>query len=207
MRLSIDDLGHRFADDGPWLFRNVSACLEVGEVLAVTGPSGSGKSTLLKILVGWSAAAEGSVGRIGLPHVSWVFQNPHGTGRRTVLDHVALPFLAQGVSVVEAEEYAAELLDQFSLSHVAKSEFRRLSGGEGQRLMLARAVASRPSLILIDEPTAQLDQVTARQVDHAIMQLADRETIVVVATHDMRTRDACSAHIDLGNFQCTGAIE
>ncbi|MDF2806886.1 MAG: transporter [Cellulosimicrobium sp.] len=200
MHLETDDLGHRFSGR-PWLFRHLDTRLEPGRVYALTGPSGSGKSTLLSLLAGWSEPTEGSIRRAGIGHVGWVFQNPHGTPRRTALDHVTLPLLARGLSPRAAERGATELLERFALTSVATQEFRRLSGGEAQRLMLARAIAGRPGLLLVDEPTAQLDLPTARRVNTAIERLATDATIVVVATHDEHTRDACTDHIDLARFE------
>nr|WP_239070040.1 ATP-binding cassette domain-containing protein [Cellulomonas chitinilytica] len=172
-----------------------------GRVYALTGPSGSGKSTLLAILAGWMTAREGSVEHRHVDDVGWVFQNPHGTPRRTAIDHVMFPLLAGGARVREAEAVARGLLERFRLVDVADQQFRRLSGGEGQRLMLARAVAAQPQLLLVDEPTAQLDLSTAREVNQAISRLASPRTIIVVATHNPETRDSCTDHVDLGEHQ------
>lgn len=205
MRVVLSGLGHRFPDR-PWLFRGVDRTLLPGRVHALTGPSGSGKSTLLAILAGWLAPAEGRIEREDVEHVGWVFQNPHGTPRRTALDHVALPLLAQGLRPRDAEAQAQALLARFGLGEIAYQEFRRLSGGEGQRLMLARGIAARPGLLLVDEPTAQLDQSTAREVNQAIARLASPSTIIVVATHDPETRDSCTDHVDLAHSLPQGAL-
>ncbi|WP_206736494.1 ATP-binding cassette domain-containing protein [Agromyces atrinae] len=171
-----------------------------GAVYALTGPSGSGKSTLLGILAGWIAPTEGSVVTRRDRSATWVFQNPHGVPGRSALDHVALPRLARGAAPDVADEEARHLLDRFALGHVASREFRALSGGEAQRLMLARAIASDPEILLIDEPTAQLDPTTGDTVNAVIGELSRDDTVVIVATHDTRTRDACSAVLDLGRF-------
>jgi len=192
-----DGLGHRFGRS-PWLFRGLAFQLDPGRVYALTGPSGSGKSTLLALLAGWTAPSEGTLERRDVERVGWVFQNPHGSPRRAAIDHVRLPFLARGIPPGEAVQRAAELIRRFGLESVAASDFRQLSGGEAQRLMLARGVAASPDLLLVDEPTAQLDPATAENVNDAISSLAAGHSIVVVATHDPRTRDACSDHIDLG---------
>jgi putative ABC transport system ATP-binding protein/lipoprotein-releasing system ATP-binding protein len=193
-------LGHRF-DSNPWLFRSLDLTFEPGRVYAVTGPSGSGKSTLLAILAGWVAPAEGAVDRPDVERVGWVFQNPHGSPRRSALDHVGFPLLVQGRSPRAAREEAHALLCRFGLGRVAAREFRDLSGGEAQRLMLARGIAAAPHLLLVDEPTAQLDPPTAENVNEAIAATATAGTVVVVATHDQRTREACTDHVDLSRYR------
>ena len=171
------------------------------EVVCVIGPSGSGKSTLLSILAGWVKPSEGSIQRLNIGKTSWVFQNPIGVARRSVIDHVTLPYLARGLDVPQAEACARELLAQFGLAERASSEYRELSGGEAQRLMLARGVASGADLLLVDEPTAQLDVHTADTVNARLDALSRRGMIVVVATHDHRTRDAATDVIDLEDYQ------
>lgn len=196
MRVTLDNLGHRFGEE-PWLFRNMRVEMLPGHSYAVTGPSGSGKSTLLGIVAGWVAPAEGTAVLEGVRRINWVFQNPHGVPHRTALDHISLPMLAQGATMSEADSAAMNLLEQFNLSSRAAQEFRKLSGGEAQRLMLARAVASRPDLLLVDEPTAQLDPVTAAGVNDVLTRLRTEGMIVAIATHDPATRDACTDHVRL----------
>lgn len=198
MLVELERVGHRFRRSEQWLFRNVSFEFRPGQVYALTGPSGSGKSTLLSLVARHVIPVEGSVRFEDIRKVNWVFQNPLGSPRRTSLDHVTQPILTRGVSIPSAEEQARELMARFGLENVTHRQFHELSGGEAQRLMLARGLASRPDLFLIDEPTAQLDTRTARRVADAIRATATARTIVIVATHDPHTRDACSAHLDLG---------
>ena len=200
MWLRLDGVGHRFGQ-GPWLFRGLTRVLVPGEVYGLVGPSGSGKSTLLSLIAGWEKPAEGVIEAEGIGKTSWVFQNPHGVAGRSALDHVVLPVVARGVSVAEAVEEARALLEEFSLSGVVDQPFSSLSGGEAQRLMLARAAATRPSLLLVDEPTAQLDLHTRVSVNEAIGRLVTENTIAVVATHDEATRNACTQIIDLREAQ------
>ena len=195
-RVVAMDLSHRFGE-APSLFAALNFTLRPNEVYALTGPSGSGKSTLLSLLAGWTAPTSGSLSRENIQKVAWIFQNPHGVAGRTAEDHVALPLLAQGRTHADARTEAREQLARVGLSHVATSPFRELSGGEAQRLMLARGLASSPDLLLVDEPTAQLDSRTAATVNDAIASIAGHGSIVVVATHDPRTRDACTGLIDL----------
>ncbi|WP_423923316.1 ATP-binding cassette domain-containing protein [Frigoribacterium sp. 2-23] len=196
MPVILSAVGHGFTDRP--LFSGVDARLDPGRVYSLSGPSGSGKSTLLGIIAGWTAPREGSVEHIDVTGIGWVFQNPYGVSRRTALDHVALPFLARGDRRLDAEARADDLLVQFGLGHTRDRAFSALSGGEAQRLMLARGIAAEPDLLLVDEPTAQLDVHAATTVNSVLGELARQGTIVVVATHDPRTRDACTDHLDLG---------
>lgn len=195
-RVVATELSHCFGE-APSLFAGLNFTLVPNEVYAVTGPSGSGKSTLLSLLAGWAEPASGNLSREGIKKISWIFQNPHGVAGRTAEDHVALPLLAQGRTHKEARAEARVRLARVGLSRVSGSLFRELSGGEAQRLMLARGLASEPDLLLVDEPTAQLDSRTAATVNEAIASVAGQGSIVVVATHDPRTRAACTGVIDL----------
>jgi ABC-type lipoprotein export system ATPase subunit len=194
--VQVRGLTHGFGSQHP-LFENISFELQPNHVYALTGPSGSGKSTVLGLLAGWMRPLSGTITRTDIVTTAWVFQNPHGVAKRTALDHVAFPLIAAGARHKPAREAAHQRLEQVGLARVASSEFRHLSGGEAQRLMLARGLALRPSLLLVDEPTAQLDQHTAEAVNAAIASISEKGTIVVVATHDARTRDACTDVIDL----------
>lgn len=191
-----EHVGHRFAN-GPWLFRDLDFTLTTGEAVGLCGPSGSGKSTLLSIIAGFEPPAEGTIRRNRVNRVRWVFQNPHGMPRRTAIDHVVQPLLGQGIDRTQAEDEAIAIMSTFHLTKVAAREFSELSGGEAQRLMLARAIASKPDLLLVDEPTAQLDQRTANDIDNTLTGLAQGNAIVVIATHDPNTRAACTRVIDL----------
>lgn len=199
MRLTWDGVGHRFGA-GPWLFRGLRATFEAGASYAITGPSGSGKSTLLAVTAGWRAPSEGRVDREGSGRTSWVFQNPHGMPRRTARDHVALPLLAAGSDREDAVREADGILRRFGIDAVRDRPFRALSGGEAQRLMFARAVAARPQLLLVDEPTAQLDAMTARRINAVIGELREEGRIVLVASHDPGTVASCDHRIELYRY-------
>ncbi|HBX79928.1 MAG: Glutamine transport ATP-binding protein GlnQ [bacterium ADurb.BinA028] len=198
MHVSLAGVGHRFPGRPP-LFADVSDDLQPAHVYALTGPSGSGKSTLLGIIAGWIDPTSGTVGRDGIRSVQWVFQSPYGVPGRSALDHVTLPLLARGLSRADAEPVARGLLDDMGLKHREHSPFRHLSGGEGQRLMIARALAAKPDLLLLDEPTAALDHRTAEEVIDVVSALARRDCIVVIATHDPRVQARCSDHISLAD--------
>jgi len=192
----LSHLSHAFRPGHP-LFEDLSAHLAADQVYAVTGPSGSGKTTLLGILAGWITATGGTVEYRDVRRVQWVFQNPHGVSRRTALDHVVIPFIAQGFSRPQAEILGGELLAEFGLADVALSPFGSLSGGEAGRLMLARGIAAGSGLLLVDEPTAQLDRGTADEVNRSLRALTDHGVIVVIATHDPQTAAMCTDVISL----------
>lgn len=156
MRVVVEGLAHRFPGTD-LLFEHLDFVAEPGSTIAVCGPSGCGKSTLLSILAGWEKPYAGTVTREGVNRVGWVFQNPYGVAERTALDHVVFPLLAKGMRRKEAEPKALEAMGLFDLEYAADRRFSDLSGGEAQRLMLARAVCSKPDMLLVDEPTAQLD--------------------------------------------------
>lgn len=195
MSVRLVEVSHSF---GRPLFDPISHTFSPGRITGIVGPSGCGKSTLLGIVAGMIEPTTGRVERSSA-RCSWVFQNPYGVAKRRVLDHLSLPYLARGASRREADGRARELLSTFGLEDRAAVTFGALSGGEAQRLMLARAVASAPDLLLVDEPTAQLDRAMAAHVNDVMGHLAGGGATVVIATHDPATRDACDEIIDLAS--------
>ena len=198
MPVTFDAVSHAFTPGHP-LFRPISHTFVGGTITGVVGPSGCGKSTLLAIAAGMIRPTMGSVNR-SAGRCVWVFQNPHGVARRSALDHVSIPLLAAGRGRRDADREARRLLMEFGLVDRARVPFSALSGGEAQRLMLARAVAARPHLLLVDEPTAQLDRPMAAHVNSVIAGLASDGAAVVIATHDIDTRRACDQVIELENL-------
>lgn len=197
MQLIARGLGHEFRHDVP-LFTGLDFKLEPGDMVALTGPSGSGKSTLLSIMAGWIPPTRGSLDRHDPGRISWVPQNPYGVASRSAIDHAVLPLLAAGWSRTYAAQRARPMLVSFALGHVADAPFSQLSGGEAQRLLLAQAALCEPALLLIDEPTAQLDPGNAATVIDVLEALAASGRIVVIASHDPRVAEACRDRIDLG---------
>ncbi|QAY58639.1 ATP-binding cassette domain-containing protein [Microbacterium protaetiae] len=200
MRIRVDDIS--FAHPGgPTLYTGLSFTAHEGSLVALTGPSGSGKSTLLSLLGGWLRPTHGTIERTAIHDVALVPQNPHGVSERTALDHVCLPLVARGAGRGDATVVARRQLMRLNLEEVAARPYRMLSGGERQRMLLARALATEPDMLLIDEPTAQLDPRAAADVCEALRSLQEAAAIVFVATHDPRVIAACSTTIDLLTVQ------
>jgi ABC-type lipoprotein export system ATPase subunit len=164
-----------------------------GQQVAITGPSGSGKSTLLHLLAGldqptsgalsWPALGERDALRPG--PVGVVFQGPSLLPPLDVLENVALPLLLGGTSEADATAAAADALDRLHLADLATKLPEELSGGQAQRVAVARVLAGRPRLVLADEPTGQLDHVAGAVIVDALIQSAiDLGAALVLTTHD-----------------------
>jgi putative ABC transport system ATP-binding protein len=173
--------------------------IEAGEHVAVVGPSGSGKSTFLNVaglldrptsgayeLDGIDAGTLAEADRTALRgrRIGFVFQAFHLLPHRTAVENVALAQLYVGVSASRRRRAAADALDRVGLGHRRHAHPGTMSGGERQRVALARALVNRPSLLLCDEPTGNLDSATAVSVLSLLAELhADGLTIIVI-THD-----------------------
>jgi putative ABC transport system ATP-binding protein len=182
--------------------KHVDMAVAPGEVVGLIGPSGSGKSTLLKCL---GAVIEPSAGRMTLgddviyddgwkvrdlralrrDRIGFVFQAPYLIPFLDVTDNVALLPMLAGVPNAQARGKALELLTALDVQHRARAMPSQLSGGEQQRVAIARGLVNRPPVILADEPTAPLDSVRAMSVIRILNEMARRfETAIVVVTHD-----------------------
>ena len=182
--------------------KNVNMQVAPGEVVGLVGPSGSGKSTLLKCL---GAIIEPTSGRMTLGNeviyddgwkipdlralrrdrIGFVFQAPYLIPFLDVTDNVALLPMLAGVSNALARQRAQELLKALDVAHRAKAEPAQLSGGEQQRVSIARALANNPPVILADEPTAPLDSERALGVMRILNNMARQaQTAIIVVTHD-----------------------
>jgi putative ABC transport system ATP-binding protein len=162
--------------------------------VAVTGPSGSGKSTLLHLLAGLDTPTSGTIewpglggnpfGRPGV--VGMVFQGPSLLPPLDVNENVALPLLLAGTAAAEARERAIAALREVGLDGLGARLPEELSGGQAQRVAVARTLAVEPRLIIADEPTGQLDSSHAREVADLLLGTATRlGAALVLATHDL----------------------
>lgn len=188
------------------VFFGLAAHFASARVTALVGPSGSGKSTLLAVISGYQTLSAGRVELRDGPdsppsppdpaRVAWVPQGSNALGRRSVLDNAAIAPLSAGVPLDQAREEAARELEVVGLGALLHQQARRLSGGELQRLALARALASDKELILADEPSANLDAANTELIAQILERLTTRATIVV-ATHDPVLVAAAGAAIHL----------
>ena len=182
------------------VLKGVNLTIGIGERVAIMGASGSGKSTLLHLLGGLEKASGGEVvlDGVNINHVSaaklaklrnkslgFIYQSHHLLGEFTVLENVAMPLLIGGISVKQARIRAMELLQRVGLGHRCEHKPGELSGGERQRAAVARALINKPSLILADEPTGNLDSKTADQVHQLMLELNQELNVsFLVVTHD-----------------------
>ena len=202
--IRIEGLSKRYGEGDTAVFalKNVNMLVEPGEVVGLIGPSGSGKSTLLKCL---GAVIEPSAGRMTLggeviydngwkvrdlralrrDKIGFVFQAPYLIPFLDATDNVALLPMLAGVPNAEARARALELLTALDVQYRAKAMPAQLSGGEQQRVSIARGLVNRPPVILADEPTAPLDSVRAMAVVRILNYMARKlQTAVIVVTHD-----------------------
>lgn len=173
--------------NGRTLFSNVSLDVGMGEAVAIEGPSGTGKSTLLAVLGGVLPPTTGVVA-VDTEHpapFAWVLQTLNSLGARTVSENAMLFALLDGAPRGLAKRRAEESLAAVGIAAFARTRARQLSGGELQRLAVARALASRRPIVLADEPSNQLDRTNARRVMTALSAVTSgNDRCVVVVTHD-----------------------
>ena len=184
------------------VLRGVNAYLARGEIVALLGPSGSGKSTLLQaiglleggfggriIIDGVDVAGfdQGERTRVRREQIGFVYQFHHLLPDFDALDNVILPQLVRGTAQADAAAHAATLLGRLGLSERLHHKPNKLSGGEQQRVAVARALANSPLLVLADEPTGNLDEKTADIVfDQFVALVRDQGSAALVATHNER---------------------
>jgi putative ABC transport system ATP-binding protein len=186
--------------------RGIDLSLASGEFVAVTGPSGSGKSTLLHLVGGLEPPTSGEIWLGGQRvdglsqarwavlrrrHIGFVFQFFNLVSNMTVADNVELPALMSGATRRQARARREELLGELGLTSKAGAAPGRLSGGEQQRVALARALANRPSLLLADEPTGNLDSSNSADVLRLLSRVHDEGQAILLVTHEARA--ACMA--------------
>ncbi len=180
-----------------------------GSSVAITGASGSGKTTLLGLLAGLDAPSSGDIKLLGksmvnldedqraavrLGQVGFVFQSFHLMNNLSALENIMLP-LELEQSHNNPRKMAEEALEQVGLSERASHLPTQLSGGEQQRIALARAFVNKPKILFADEPTGNLDQATSNDIEKLLFQLQkDNASTLVLVTHDEDLADQCQIH-------------
>jgi len=201
--LSCRNLGKSY-DEGPESVQVLSGLnleLHAGERIAIVGSSGSGKSTLLNLLGGLDRPTQGSVwlageelsalgerarGLLRNRELGFVYQFHHLLPEFTALENVCMPLLIGRTAIPEARERAEALLNRGGLGHRLKHKPAELSGGERQRVAIARALVNRPGLVMLDEPTGNLDHHTAQGIQELMQELSSASrTAFLVVTHDL----------------------
>jgi NitT/TauT family transport system ATP-binding protein len=181
--VAIRGVSHSFSSGGPVL-QDIDLELAAGSFVALLGPSGCGKSTLLRFISGLDTPSQGSISVAAGARLAFVFQDAQLLPWRSVLDNVALPLELSGVSRVEARQRARAPLADVELSDVLERYPDQLSGGMRMRVSIARALVTEPSILLLDEPFAALDELTRQRLDERLraLWLARRMTVIFV-TH------------------------
>jgi ABC-type lipoprotein export system ATPase subunit len=177
---------------------DATCVVQAGEQIAITGPSGSGKSTLLHLMAGLD---EPTAGRVGWPAigdrdalrpgpVAMVFQGPSLLPALSIAENVALPLQLEGMAEARARTRAEAALAALDLGELADKLPEEISGGQAQRVAVARVLAGSPRLILADEPTGQLDRINADAViDVLLHAAASHGAALVISTHDPRVAE------------------
>ncbi|MBE7080114.1 MAG: ATP-binding cassette domain-containing protein [Clostridiales bacterium] len=194
--------------------KNVSLKLNKGEFVAITGDSGSGKSTLLNVISSIDIYDEGEILYYGNEtfyfnqndsdtfrknNVSFIFQKYNIVDSYTVLENVMLPLLIKGKSEEEAKAEALEIIKRVGLEHRAYNKGTKLSGGEKQRCVIARALATDAPILACDEPTGNLDKKTSAEIINLIREVS-KDKLVLIVTHDYDSiKDICTRKIKLSD--------
>ena len=191
---------------------DVSLTIEDGEFVAVTGESGSGKSTLLNLIGALDAPTQGKIyvggqdisgfseeqaAKFRRENVGFVFQGFYLEESFSVLVNVAIPLILRGADEKEREALAREMLEKFDLADKAEAMPAQLSGGQMQRVCIARALAGGAKLVLADEPTGNLDSVSGSAVIDVFRKLAEEGVTIVMVTHNKEFAARCDRIIEL----------
>ena len=209
--LHLNDVTKDFG--GAPVLSGITLDINAGETVAIMGPSGSGKSTLLHCMSGvltptsgqvlfkdavLSDASDAARSRTRLADFGFVFQDHQLLPELSALDNVALPAMLNGTSRSKARAKAQELLNQLGLGSMVDCRPGQVSGGQAQRIAIARALVTSPAVIFADEPTGALDQATGHEVMQLLTAVVQRTgAALVMVTHDSRVADWMERRIEI----------
>ena len=194
------------------VLKGIDLSIEEGELVAIMGSSGSGKSTLLNIIGMLDNYDSGSYLLDGVPikdldetkaanyrnkFLGFVFQSFNLINYKTALENISLPLYYQGISRNKRRDIALEYLDKVGLANWATHLPSELSGGQKQRIAIARALASKPKVLLADEPTGALDSTTSEEVMGLIKKINSEGKTILVVTHEQDIANMCKRIITL----------
>ena len=198
MSIQLNDVHFAYQSKMPEVFSGITLTIPDGQMVALVGPSGSGKTTLLQLIGGILKPTQGSV-TVDVPadRKRWVFQNPTLLARQSVRENIDIAVHGEEWSADDASARVAEMIKDVGLTGMENKPVNQLSGGQQQRVQIARALASKPPLVLADEPTGQLDHTTTGLVLDAIRAALDQGTTVVIVTHDQYVAAQCECIVTL----------
>ena len=204
------------------VLNNININLKKGELVALMGPSGSGKSTFLHLVSLLDTPTKGEIFIFGKKtqnisekqknlmirnNISIIFQNNNLLSDFNSLENVAIPLIIRGEKYKSSTEKAAKILDKVNLGHRLKHFPSDLSGGEQQRVAIARSIASETNIILADEPTGNLDEKTSKEVFSYFLKLKKSKKTILIATHnrDIAKQADYTLRISNGNIKRSNA--